>query len=81
MVSEIKFPIRTRIRTYYLSFYGDAMLPIYTEFLKLELDILHRSHDEILKEAVCFIMLMRLQFIIDWIMDDDWDIFLREDHT
>ena len=80
-MSEIKFPIMTRIRTYNLSLFGNAMLPIYTQLLKLELDILHRSHDEILKEAVCFIMLMRLQFIIDWIMDDDWNIFLREDHT
>ena len=81
MVSEIKLPIMARIRRYYFSYYGDAMLPIYAEFLKVELDIFRRSDCQIIKDGMYFIMIMRLPFIIERIIGDDLSIFLRDDHT
>ena len=80
-MSEIKFPIMMSIIMTYYSFYGNAMLSIITDFIPEERHILKTSEDKLERASASLSIIARFFFFSDWVLDDDWDIFLREVHT
>ena len=78
---NIKSPIMMSIIMTYYSFYGNAMLSIITDFIPEERHILKTSEDKLERASASLSIIARFFFFSDWVLDDDWDIFLREDHT
>ena len=78
---NIKSPIMMSIIMTYYSFYGNAMLSIITDFIPEERHILKTSEDKLERACASLSIIARFFFFSDWVLDDDWDIFLREDHT